>query len=91
MFPVHLDFTHALLLIFFGWGILLLLNSLLFIQLFNPFAYLKIVSGIYLVVFIAILTGLTIPFTICLFLTSVFIFFHHYYRFELADQGTRLA
>jgi hypothetical protein len=85
MTPVHLDYAHALLLIFFGWGILILFTSLLFIQLFKPFTYLKIVSVIYLMVFIAILTGLTVPFTICLFLISVYIFFQHYYRFEKAD------
>jgi hypothetical protein len=85
MTPAHLDYANALLLIFFGWGILLLLNSLLFIRLFNPFTYLKIVSVIYLMVFVAILTGLTIPFTICLFLISVYLFSRHYYRFELAE------
>jgi len=90
MTPVHLDYAHALLLIFFGWGILILLNSLLFIRLFNPFAYLKIISGIYLMVFIAVLTGIIIPCTICLFLISLYIFYQNYYRFEMADQGTTL-
>jgi hypothetical protein len=90
MTPVHLDYANALMLIFFGWGILILLNSLLFIRLFKPFSYLKIVSGIYLMVFIAVLTGLTIPFTICLFLISVYLFSQGYYRFETADPGTTL-
>ena len=91
MTPVHLDYAHALLLIFFGWGILMLLNSLLFIRLFKPFTYLKIVSGIYLMLFIAVLTGLIFPFTICLFLISVYLFYQGYYRFETADQGTTLT
>ena len=91
MTPVHLDYANALLLIFFGWGILILLTSLLFVQLFKPFTYLKIVSVIYLMVFIAILTGLTVPFTICLFLISVYLFYQHYYRFEMSDQGTTLT
>ena len=91
MTPIHLDYTSALLLIFFGWGILLLFTSLLFIQLFKPFTYLKIVSGIYLTVFIAVLTGLTVPFTICLFLISVYLFWQHYYRFEMSDQGSTLT
>ena len=91
MTPVHLDYAHALLLIFFGWGILILLNSLLFIRLFKPFTYLKIVSGIYLMVFIAVLTGFIFPFTICLFLISVYLFYQGYYRFETADQGTTLT
>ncbi len=90
MTPVHLDYTNALLLILFGWGILILLTSLLFVQLFKPFTYLKIVSVIYLMVFIAILTGLTVPFTICLFLISVYLFFQGYYRFEIADRETTI-
>ena len=85
MAPAHLDYAHALLLIIFGWGILILLDSLLFIQLFKPFTYLKIVSLIYLMVFVAVLTSLTIPFTICLFIISVYIFFQNYYQFERAD------
>jgi hypothetical protein len=85
MTPVHLDFVNAFRLIFFGWGILILLNSLLFIGLFKPFSYLKIVSGIYFLVFLAILTGLTVPFTICLFLMSMYLFSQNYYLFELAD------
>ena len=85
MTPVHLDYLNAFRLIFFGWGILILLNSLLFIGLFKPFSYLKIVSGIYFMVFLAILTGLTVPFTICLFLIAMYLFSQNYYRFELAD------
>ena len=85
MTPVHLDYVNACRLIFFGWGILVLLNSLLFIRLFSPFTYLKIVSGIYFLTFIAILTGLTVPFTICLFLMSAYLFSQNYYHFEKAD------
>ncbi len=85
MTPAHLDIVHALLMIFFGWGTLILLNSLLFIRLFKPFTYLKIISLFYLMVFIAVLTGLIIPFTICLFLFSVYLFSQNYYQFERAD------
>ena len=84
MTPVHLDFTNGLLLIFFSWGILLLLHSLLFIRLFKPFAYLKIVSVVYLMVFISVLTGLITPFALVLFLVSIYLFSRFYYRFELA-------
>ena len=86
MTPGHLNPAHALLLIFFGWGILLLLNSILFIRLMKPFDYLKIVSGIYLMIFIAVLTGLTVPFAICLFLISIYLFSHYYYRFGISGQ-----
>ncbi len=91
MTPLHLDYADTFMLIFFGWGILLLLTSLLFIRLFKPFTYLKIVSVIYLMVFVAVLTGLTVPFTICLFLISVYLFYQHYYRFEMSDQGSTLS
>jgi hypothetical protein len=82
MTPVFLNYQYAFVLIFFGYGILLLLNSILFVRLVRPFDYLKIVSGIYLMIFIAVLTGITIPFTIGLFLISVYLFFQNYYGFE---------
>lgn len=85
MTPLHLDYSNALLLIFFGWSLLILLNSLLFIQLFNPFTYLKILTAVYLIVFFTLLTGLIIPFTVCLFLISTYLFFQGYYRFERTD------
>jgi hypothetical protein len=85
MAPAHLNYFNAFRLIFFGWGILFMLHCLLFIRLFNPFSYLKIVSGIYLVIFFAILTRLTVPFTIGLFLISIYLFSRHYYLFERAD------
>jgi hypothetical protein len=85
MTPFHLDYINAVRLIIFGWGMLILLNSLLFVRLFEPFSYLKIVSGIYLLIFIAILTNLTMPFTICLFLISVYLFSRNYYQFERMD------
>jgi hypothetical protein len=75
MTPNFMNYCQASLLLFFGYGILLLLNSLLFVKLFKPFDYLKIVSGIYLMIFVAVLSGLTIPFTISLFLISVYLFF----------------
>ena len=81
MIPAYLNYHYVFVLIFFGWGILMLLNSLLFISLVRPFDYLKIVSGIYLMIFIAVLTGVTIPFTICLFLISIYLFFQNYYGF----------
>ena len=85
MSRVHLNYSDALKMIFFGWGILLMLHSLLFIRLFQPLAYLKIISGIYFLIFIAILAGFIVPFTICLFLVSAYLFFQHYYQFETAE------
>jgi hypothetical protein len=85
MTPVHLAYPGALLLIFFGWAVLLVLNGLLFLRLLKPFDYLKIVSGIYLMIFIAVLAGITVPFTICLFLVAVYLFFQGYYKFEMTD------
>jgi hypothetical protein len=85
MTPIHLNYSSALLLIFFGWSLLILLNSLLFIQLYNPFTYLKILTVIYLMVFFTMLTGLIIPFTVSIFLISIYLFSQGYYRFEMAE------
>jgi hypothetical protein len=82
MCPAYLDQTQAFLFIFFGYGILLLLNSLLFVRLFKPFEYLKMVSILFLMIFIAVLLGITMPFTICLYLISLQLFFQNYYQFE---------
>ena len=42
--PDHIPFPDAILLVFFGYSILLFLNSLLFIRFFKPSDYLKILE-----------------------------------------------
>jgi hypothetical protein len=80
--PVYIGYGDAGLLIFFGWSILLFLNSMLFIQFFKKFDYLKIVTGLFLLIFIVVLTGTFPVFCGCLFLFSGTSFLRYYYRFE---------
>jgi hypothetical protein len=80
--PAYISYGHALLFIFFGWSTLLFLNSIMFIQFFKKFEYLKIVTGLFLLIFIVLLTGIFPEFCLGLFLFSAYIFFRYYYRFE---------
>jgi hypothetical protein len=82
MTPDHIPLAETILLVFYGYGILMLLNSLLFIRFFKPSEYLKIQSGVFLFIFITVLTG-TFP---GLFFLSPYIFFRYYYRFEKKEQ-----
>ena len=86
--PGYLFYKDAVLFIFLGYGLLLFLNSLLFIQFFRIKDYLKIILCIFLTVYICILTA-SLPF-LCAFLlvSSVAIFQSRYYLFERsADLG----
>ena len=80
--PFHISYANAILFIFFGYSVLLFLNSLLFIRFFRKFDYLKIITGLFLLIFIAVLAGIFPGLCIGLFLVSVYIFFSYYYRFE---------
>jgi hypothetical protein len=80
--PANISYGNALLFISFGLSTLLFLNSILFIQFFKKLDYLKIVTGLFLFIFIVVLTGVFPVFCIGLFLLSGYIFFRHFYRFE---------
>jgi hypothetical protein len=80
--PTYLGYADALLFILFGYSVLLFLNSILFIRFFPKFDYLKIVTGLFLFIFMAVLTHSFPAFCLLLFLLSVYIFFRYYYRFE---------
>ena len=85
--PNHIPFTGGMLLIFYGYGMLLLLNCLLFIRFFKPSDYLKIQSGLFLFIFIAVLSGTFPGFCAGLFFLSPYIFFRNYYRFEKKEPA----
>ena len=85
--PDHIPFTEGMLLILYGYGMLLLLNCLLFVRFFKPSDYLKIQSGLFLLIFIAILTRTFPGFCAGLFLLSPYIFFRCYYRFEKKEPA----
>jgi hypothetical protein len=80
--PGYLFYKDAVLFILLGYGLLLFLNSLLFIQFFRINDYLKIILCIFLTIYICILTS-SLPF-LCAFLlvSSVVIFLSRYYLFE---------
>lgn len=65
-----------------GYSVLLLLNSLLFIRFFRMVDYLKIVVGIFFILFIGVLTGILLWLSVFSFFLSINIFFGRYYRYE---------
>jgi hypothetical protein len=80
--PAFLHYSEACFLIFFGYGILLLLNSL---QLYNYTGlkdYLKTVAQIFFAVIIAMIVRRVYELSILFFLLSVILFFRRYYRFD---------
>lgn len=78
--PDYLHCADAFALFFFGYSVLLLMNSLLFIRLFVILEYLKIVTGLFLLIYIGVLIGI-IPWLAVLFLAlSAYLFFSRYYR-----------
>ena len=80
--PSFLSFSEAITFLFFGYSILLFLNSLLFIKLFGKIEYLKIIVIYFFVVFISVLTGMIGVLTISTFIYSIYLFFRRYYLFE---------
>ncbi len=80
--PAYLRPADALLFGFLGYGLLLLLNSLLFIKPFGKKQYLKIVVVIFFILFAGIVTGTMIWLTMLSFLFSIYLFFSRYYRYE---------
>jgi hypothetical protein len=80
--PDCLYYSEACFFIFFGYGILLLLNSL---QLFNYSGlrdYLKTVAQILFAVIIAMIPNRLYELSILFFLLSVILFFRRYYLFD---------
>jgi hypothetical protein len=72
---------------FFGYSMLLLLNSLLFIRHYKMTDYLKIVTGIFFLVYIAVLTGMVAPFSLAVFLVGGIAFLSRYYQYERWEQN----
>jgi hypothetical protein len=80
--PASLSYTEAGFLLFFGYGILLLLNSL---QLYNYSGlkdYLKTIAQIFFAVMIAMIVRQLYALSVLFFLLSVIIFYRRYYRFD---------
>jgi hypothetical protein len=80
--PAFLYYSEAGFLIFFGYGVLLLLNSL---QLFNYTGlkdYLVAVAQILFAVIIAMISRQLYALSVLLFVIAISIFFRRYYLFE---------
>jgi len=80
--PAALSYSEAAFFIFFGYGILLLLNSL---QLYNYAGlkdYLKTVAQIFFAVIIAMIARQLYALSVLFFVVAVVLFFRRYYRFE---------
>jgi hypothetical protein len=80
--PKHLRYSDALLLVFFSYSMLLFLHSLLFIQFFPMKLYLKIILGIYLIIFCSLLSSSFLWLCVFLFLSSLLIYRARYYQYE---------
>ncbi len=80
--PKHLKYTDALLFVFFSYSMLLFLHSLLFIQFFPMKVYLKIILGLYLIIYCSILLSSFFWLCVFLFLSSLVIYRGRYYRYE---------
>ena len=84
MTPKHISLRTALLLFAMGYGILMLLNSVLFTRSFTKTAFLKICCGIYLFIFTGVLSGI-LPLVVAgITVVAVWLFLRFYYRFEPA-------
>ncbi|HEY4155528.1 MAG TPA: hypothetical protein VGM24_08870 [Puia sp.] len=80
--PAHLNFSDAFLFVFFGYSILLLLNSILFIKSVRMTDYLKILVAVFFLLFIAVLTGMVLWLSVFSSILAARLFFRSYYRFE---------
>ena len=80
--PKHLNYSDALLFIFFSYSLLLFLHSLLFVQFFPMKEYLKIILCLFLIIYCSILTASFPWLCVFLFLSSLIIFRGRYYRYE---------
>jgi hypothetical protein len=80
--PTCLTYAEAGFFIFFGYGILLLLNSLQLYNYTNLKNYLVNVAQLFFAVIIAMVTRQLFALSIIFFALAVILFFHRYYRFE---------
>lgn len=80
--PAFLHYRDASSLIFFGYSVLLLLNSLLFAGSFTLVEYLKIVAGLFFLIYIGVLVGIIPWLAVLSLVLSVYLFFRCYYRYS---------
>ncbi|MBO9567055.1 MAG: hypothetical protein J7621_30055 [Niastella sp.] len=81
--PERLYWSDALLYFSFGYGILLLLNSLLLFSFERMMNYLKVIGVIYFFIFVAVLVGLVPWLSIAFLVLSITLFLSRYYQQEV--------
>jgi hypothetical protein len=80
--PAHITFSELCFFLFFGFGLLLMLNSL---QLYNYTGvkeYLKTIMQFFVVFALALIPGWHVAFSIIIFTLAIILFFTRYLRFE---------
>jgi hypothetical protein len=80
--PGYLHYPDALLLAGFGFGLLLFLHGLLFAGHYKMATYLKILTLVFFVIFIAVVSRTIFFLVILVFFLSAVLFYRHYYRYE---------
>lgn len=80
--PRYLHIPDGLLFMLFSYGLVLFLNSLLFIRFFRIKDYLKIILCVFLLIYLCILTSSVPLLCVFLFFSSIAIFQNRYYQFE---------
>jgi len=80
--PGILTYGDAFLFILFGYSLLLLLHSILYIRFFRILDYLKILSGIFFIIFIGVLTGMMFWLSAFALILSIYLFGTRFYQFE---------
>lgn len=87
LIPRPLHYRDAMILILSGYGLLLLLNSILFIAPVKIKDYLKIVFCIFGLLYFCVLAGVLLWLAVIVLLAGVGMFFRGYYRYESAWPG----
>jgi hypothetical protein len=80
--PNNLTYSEAFMFSFFGYGMLLLLNSL---QLYNYTGmkdYFKTLMQVFIGFILAVIGNVVFSFSVIVFVSAVILFFTRYYRFE---------
>ena len=82
LIPTPLHYGDACRLLFSGYGFLLLLNSLLFRAPFTIQQFLKIVLGLFLLLYFAVMSGTLGWLGVCILGTAAALFTRVYYKYD---------
>lgn len=85
--PGHLIPPDAALLILLGYGIFMGMHSLLYIKSYKRVDFIKILTGLYFMIFIGALMHILWIVSILIYLLAVSIFFNFYYSYEITERN----